>query len=359
MSQSSSNKPFKAVANRKLATAMGLALALSTCVSHALDTQTVAVTSTPETWDLEATLEAVNESTISAQTSGGIKAVHFDVNDRVSKGALLIEIDSTQQRAQLAQAEANLAMATAQNNEAQTNLKRASRLLKQGTMSQGSYDQAEAQAKSTEAGVAAARAELSQAKEQLSYTRVTAPYSGIVKARLVELGELVNPGQPLMTGLALQPLRAVADVPQRLAQQYSAKDQIQVQLGNSSVAASKVTLFPYADPRLHSVRLRAELPADSSSGYFPGMWAKVQIQTGTRDAILVPDSALVKRSEVSAIYVQNGSSWKMRQVRAGKAQGEQVEILSGLKAGEIIAVDGYAALAELATAAKANASADH
>lgn len=316
--------------------------------SH-LETLTLAQQSIPVYYDLEATLEAVNESTISSQTSGAVKAVHFDVNDRVKAGALLIEIDNTQQKASLAQARANQAQAEAQNEDAQILLTRNKRLLKQGSISQGQYDSSVAQAKSTEAAVAATKAAVRQGQEQLSYTRVTAPYGGIVKARLVEVGELVSPGQPMMSGLSLQPLRAIADVPQRLASQYQGDDSVQVVVNGQPQNASKVTLYPFADPQHHSIRLRAELPSNSTSNAIPGMWAQVRLQTGERETLLIPESAIIERSELTAVYIMDDHTPKLRQVRLGNDHNNQREVLSGLNAGEQLILDGYAAMASLSS----------
>ena len=312
-----------------------------------LATRTLALQSVPVYYDLEATLEAVNESTISAQTSGAVKAVHYDVNDEVKAGALLIEIDSTQQQAALAQAQANLAQTEAQNEDAQILLKRNERLLKQGSISQGQYDSTVAQAKSAKAAVEAAKAALLQAQEQLSYTRVKAPYGGIVKARMVEVGELVNPGQPLMSGLALQPLRAIADVPQRLSTQYQGQKSISIVINDQIIPASKVTLFPFADPEHHSIRLRAELPVSTDITSLPGMWAQIRFQTGQRSTLLIPGSSIIERSELTAVYVMDGSIPKMRQIRLGNSHQGQREVLSGLSAGEQLILDGYAAMASL------------
>ncbi len=359
----------------RLMLSLGLT-ALLALPADALETRTLQTSQIPVFYDLEATLEAVNESTISAQTSGAIQAVHVDINDRVKKGTLLIEIDNTQQQAQLAQAEAQLAQAEAQNEDAQILLKRNQRLLKQGTISQGLFDSAEAQAKSTAAAVAAANANVRQARTQLSYTRVIAPYSGIVKARMVQVGELVNPGQPMMTGLALQPLRAVADLPQSIASHFQAshfqasrdqasRDQasqaataIQVLVGDqmTPISADKITLYPYADARYHSVRLRAELPADDNRHLYPGMWARVRLPAGAREGILIPQSAIVRHSEVTSVYILDGKQLKMRQVRLGNSRNGEAEVLAGLVAGDIIAIDGYAALAAIAQQAVAATS---
>lgn len=319
--------------------------------TSATNSQILQATTVPVYFDLEATLEAVHESTISAQTSGAIKAVHYDVNDRVEQGALLLEIVDTQQQAQLEQARANLAQAKAQNEDAQVLLTRNSRLFKQGTLSQGEFDSSNARAKSAAAAVKAAAAALKQAEEQLAYTQVKAPYAGLVKTRYVEVGELVSPGQPLMTGVSLEQLRAVADAPQRIAGQYQDASQIQVRVGEHSINPDSVVLFPYADATHHSVRLRANLPANSldASGraLYPGQWSIIRVQTGERNALLIPASALLQRSELTSVYVLDNGQPELRQVRAGNRHNGMVEILSGLSAGDEIVSDALAQLAAI------------
>ena len=316
----------------------------------ASDTLNIEVRQLPVSYPLEATLEAVNQSTIAAQTPGTVKEIRFDVNDQVEKGALLIRIDDTQQRAAVMQAQANLAQARAQNDDAQALLSRNSRLFQQGTLSQGELDSTKARAKSAAATVNAAQAALQQANEQLAYTRVSAPYSGIVKARHVEIGETVAPGTPLMTGLSLKRLRAVADVPQRLAPHTITKENVSITINGQTLAPQSVTVFPYADPHHRSVRLRADLPATQQARLMPGMWATVIITQGQRPAIMVPESAVIRRSELSAVYVQHNGKARLRQVRVGNPQAnQQLEILSGLSAGDIIYLDGYGQLAADAT----------
>lgn len=317
---------------------------------QALEQQTIQSASIPRYVDLEATLEAVNQSTVSAQTSGAIKAVHFDVNDQVEAGALLIEIDDTQQQAQLQQARANLAQAQAQNEDAQVLLQRNTRLYEQRTLSKGEFDSSNARAKSAAAAVKAAEAALKQAQEQLAYTKVKAPYGGIVRARHVQMGELVIPGQPLMTGLALEPLRAVADLPQQVARQYQSADQISIQLQHSQLQPTEVVLFPFADERHHSVRLRAELPAGSLDGeqrLFPGQWAKIRVLTGERNGILVPTAAILQRAELNSVYVIHNGEPRLRQVRTGERFEGQTEILAGLQTGDVIVTDALAQLAAI------------
>ena len=309
-------------------------------------TETLVRQDIPQHFELEATIEAVNQSTVSAQTSGAVKVILFDVNDTVAKGALLIEIDNTQQLATLAQAKASLAQAQAQNEDAQVLLKRNQRLFRQGTLSQGELDSTSARAKSSAAAVEAASAGVRQASEQLAYTQVRAPYSGVVKARHIAPGELVTPGTPLMTGLSLDRLRAIADLPQRLAEQYQSQQQISIRINNRLIKPAKVTLFPYADSQLHSVRIRADLPADGPP-QIPGSWAKMLFKTGERQVITVPATAVIQRSELSAVYINDRGAIKLRQIRTGNRYGSRIEVLSGLQEGDTVFTSGYATLAKL------------
>lgn len=334
----------------RLALTLALASALSTTAPGvlALETLTIKASSIPVYYDLEASLEAVNQSTVSAQTSGVVKAIFFDVNDAVPAGSVLMHIDNIVQKSSVQQASARLEQARAQNDDAQVLLKRTQNLYAQKTVSQGEYDSILARAKTAQAAVKAAEAGLKQAKEQLEYTEIRAPYSGIVKVRHVEVGELVNPGQPLMTGIATSPLRALAEVPQSLAQDYS-KAQISVWINGEAITPEKTTLFPFADASTHSIRLRAQLPETQTEklNAYPGQWVKVRMQTGTRDTLLVPESAVLRRSELASVYVLHQGKPSLRQVRLGESFNGQIEVLAGLKVGEQILTDALAQLAVL------------
>jgi len=303
----------------------------------------------PNWYALEARMEAVNEATISAQTSGRIQSIAFDVNDYVEKDSIIIQLKNTQQKAAMEQAQAGLKQAMAANQDAQSQLNRSTPLFQQGSVSQRQYDSIKAAAKSAAARVEAAQAQLAQAKEQLSYTQIRAPYSGIVKDRLVEVGESVNPGTPLMTGLSLAKLRAVADIPQRFSPHMSDQSQFKVvyqhQGSQTQLDAERVTLFPYADPNSHSFRVRVEVNAEGSH-LFPGMWVKLHIPMGEIEALRVPKSSIVQKGDLSAVYIKTDNGFRLRQVRLGNEHGENIDVLSGIRSGEEIAADPYSVMAK-------------
>lgn len=322
----------------KLAASLLSLVALS---ATADDLFTAKIQQYPNWFALEAKMEAVNESTLSAQTSGRIQAINVDVNDYVKQGDIIIQLRDKQQRAAVEQAQAGLTQAKAANVDAQSKLKQSRPLYKQGSISKGTFDTIKANSQSAAATVIANTALLKQATEQLSYTQVRAPYSGIVKSRLVEAGESVNPGTPLIVGLSLAKLRAVADIPQRFAPNIGNKSEFQVVNLDQTFKAEKVTVFPYADANSHSFKVRVDINAEGSK-LFPGMWVKLNIPMGKKKALLIPKTAVMQKGELSGVYVKADTGFKLRQVRLGETHSDQINILAGLRDGETIASDAYA-----------------
>ncbi len=328
--------------------------------TNKLETLITRIQTMPSYIELDARLEAINQSTISAQTSGIVEVIKVDINDHVTAGQTLILINDSQQQAQLSQAKANVAQAQALNEDAQILLKRNRSLLAKKTLSQGEFDSSIAKAKSTQAAVLAAQAAAKQAQDQLSYTHVKAPYAGVVSQRMVQVGELVNPGQALMTGFAPQPLRAVTDIPQRLTKHLNSSmvDKIYIQTQDQRFSAKTITLYPYADNRFSSVRARIELPTynNSTSNYStltPGSWVKVALPSVARKGIYVPVSAVLQQGEVAKLFIKDERSdqFKLRYIRLGQRiksaapvdaaddnSVDLIEVSAGLESNEEIAI---------------------
>ncbi|WP_076410266.1 efflux RND transporter periplasmic adaptor subunit [Shewanella sp. UCD-KL12] len=306
-----------------------------------IETMQISLSEQVQWVELDAKLEAVKAATVSAQTSGRVISLHYDVNDIVPQGAALLEITSKEQGAELAAANAELARSIALNTEAQLTRKRYEELFPQGAISQGNMDEAIAQAKSAEQAVSAAKANIVRANESLTYTSVAAPFSGIVTQRHVEQGETVSPGQPLLSGFSLTQMRAVTQVPQRYIDALKQAPEFNVQLNDGrSFSSNQLTIFSFADPQSHSYKVRILLP-ENEANLMPGMWAKAKFSAGTSKSIRLPQSALIKRGELNAVYRQLDGQFVLNQVRIGKKDSDSVEILSGLDTGDTIAVDAY------------------
>lgn len=339
--------------------AVGLSLALAACGGGKkvaelpplpkLDTLTVQANGADQGRAWDGVVEAVQQADLSAQTAGRVVAVEADVNDRVVAGSVLLRLTAVEQQAGANVARAQLRAADAAAAEAEATFARYSALAAKQLVSRLQIDQLRAARDSAVAARDAARAQLAQAGQQADYTVVRAPFAGIVSARRVEPGESIANGQSLMSVYAPGALRIQVQVPQSDADAIRVVRHAQVVLADGhSVDAMQVTVFPSADPATHSVAVRVVLPVLKNPPQ-PGATAKVvfEIPGGTA-VVQIPRSALVQRGEISGVYVLDGNRLSLRQLRLGQRVGEQVEVLAGLKGGEIIAADPVAALQALA-----------
>jgi len=290
-------------------------------------------------------VEAERRSTVSAQVAARIEELPFDVDDYVERGDVIVRFRDQPAAADLKQAEAAAREARARLEEARANHGRISRLYEQKRVSSADMDRATADLQSAQARVEAADGALLAARERYENTLVRAPFAGIVVERHVELGEMATVGTPLMTGLSLEHLRVVVDVPQSDIGALRGGGEARVDLpGGGSLEAEHIRIFPYADPATHTFRVRMRL-AEGQHGIYPGMWVKVRFHTGEDEALLVPAAAVVVRSELTAVYViaEDGAP-RLRQVRLGRELPDgRVMVLAGLDPGERVVTDGDAA----------------
>lgn len=286
---------------------------------------------------LDGIIEAVQQSTVSAQTSGRVTALPFDVDDSVPAGALIVQLEDSEQQARFSQAQAGLAEARAGLTDARQQFARVQSLHERKLVANQALDQARNQLNAAQARLARAEAGLAEAQQQLDYTRITAPYGGILIERHVELGESVNPGQPLLTGLSLEHLRVVVDLPQQYAELAREQRRARVILPDGrALETGEMTFYPYADPASHTFRLRMPL-TEPDGQLYPGMLVKVSVPVATRAALWIPADAILHRSELRAVFVLDENHHpRLRQIRIGVRNGDQVEVLAGLKAGERI-----------------------
>jgi RND family efflux transporter MFP subunit len=291
----------------------------------------------------DGTVEAVDQATVSAQTYGRVIEINYDVNDRVPAGAVILRIHSTEQVASLSQARAELEAASAREADAQLRFERISDMYERRVVAKATLDEARAARDTAVAQLAAARAGLDAAREGVSYTEIRAPYAGVVTQRHVQVGEAVAPGTLLMSGVSLDALRVVVEVPQSVVEQVRRLRKAAVYVDDRRIEAAGLTLFPSAQSESNTFRARIDLPK-GVEGLAPGMFVKVGLVTGEAERLLVPRSAVVERSEMRGVYVVGpGDRVALRQVRLGRVRGDQVEILAGLAAGERIALDPAAA----------------
>ena len=299
----------------------------------------------PHTVDLtlpvEATVEAVTQSTLTAQISGRVLDMRVDAGQSVKKGELLMRIDARE-------AGEAVAGASAQYINAKANYERLQNLRKQGFISAAALDKAKADFE-------AAQAAKGQAGVSLGYANVTAPISGIVAQRLIEQGETAAPGRPLLTIYDPSGLRVTASIPQYQLPQVRNVKEARVEFPELAkwVSAPSVSLLPTADAATHVSQVRVGLPANLEH-VIPGMFARVHFVIGRAERMTVPAGAVVRRGEVAAVYVQNTQgALSLRQLRLGEPlAGDEIEVLAGLASGERVVLDPVKAAIALKSAAK-------
>jgi RND family efflux transporter MFP subunit len=349
--------------------AAGLVLVLAACGSEPpvselpalprLETVTVQAGGDRQGRAWDGVVEAVQQATLAAQTSGRVTAVNVDVNDHVAAGDVLLRLTAVEQQAGANTARAQLRAAEAAAVEAEASYRRYAALASGQYVSRAQIDQARASRDSAVAARDAARAQLAQAGQQTEYTVIRAPFAGIVSAREVEPGESVAPGQPLLSLYAPGALRIEVQVPQSDAAGIRAAARARIVLADGrSLDAARVIVFPAADPSTHSVGVRVLLPGIADAPQ-PGVTAKVVFPiAAATGAVRIPASAVVQRGEISGVYVlAAGDRLGLRQVRLGQRIGDQVEVIAGLKAGDKVARDpvmaGQALVAQRRTVAGA------
>jgi RND family efflux transporter MFP subunit len=319
-----------------------LASCLPTWAALPFATAKVGYQNIDKSYSTEATVEAVRQSTVSAQVSGRITAVNFDVGDFVKAGQVIVRIDPSELSQAAAGSRAQVAQAAAQLANAKANYERQVQLFQQKFISQAALDRATAEYRAAQAGAQAAQAGAGQTATIRSYTTLTAPFSGVVMARHVEVGEMATPGKPLMTGFDPTDLRVVANIPQyKLAEvQKSAKASVEIPSLNKWIEAKGITVLPSADTATHTVKVRIDLP-ENLSGVIPGIYARAYFSTGEARKLVIPYSAVLRRSEITGVYVVDARNHvSLRQLRLGEpsAKGD-VEVLAGLNPGDTIALD--------------------
>jgi RND family efflux transporter MFP subunit len=293
------------------------------------------------------TLHARETAMISAQVMGRIQQVLVREGDSVRAGQTLVVLDDAALRASFEQAQAGVKAAQNAQAAAQTNatlaastLDRYKQLESQKSVSPQEMDEvsrrAEAAAASLEAVRAqtdAARAQASGARTMLGYTRLVAPFSGIVTARMADPGTMAAPGVPLLQVDQAGALQLQATVDESVIGTIHKGMKVQVAVDNANLTGVVAEIVPAADPSSRSFLVKIDLP--SSTQMHAGMYGTAEFANGIRQAILIPRSAVVFRGSLACVYVLNGQGIaQLRYLTLSAPQGNLVEVLSGVSSGE-------------------------
>ena len=326
--------------------------------SHALVTATVGAAGPGHSNGFDGVVEAVRQTVLAAQVAGAVVALDVRVGDAVKAGQVLARIDARAADQNTAASDAQVMAARASLDMATKDLERQRQLFQKSYISQGALERAESQFKSTQAQVAAQLAQAGATRTQSGFFVVKAPYAGIVSEVPIALGDMAMPGRALVSMYDPTSLRVTVSVPQSAALGLQKDAAVRIQLpglpaGLEWVTPSRTVVLPTVDPGTHSVQLRLEIPppapgapGDPATVLAPGLFARAWLPgaVGGPARLIVPAGAVVRHAEMTGLYVVGADGRPvLRQVRLGSMQGDSVEILSGVSAGERVALDPQAA----------------
>jgi len=318
-----------------------------------LTTAVVQSPGTGESASFDGVVEAVRQTVVSAQVPGAVVAIEVKVGDVVKAGQVLARIDARAAEQNVAASDAQVQSARATLEVATKEFDRQKQLFEKNYTSQAALERAEAQFKATQAQVSAQLAQAGAARAQSGFFVVKAPYGGVVSEVPITLGDMAMPGRALLTIYDPAALRVTASVPQtdiaRIASGKPTKIQFPgLPADRQWAAPTHVTMLPTADPGTHTAQIRLDLPA-TVGNVAPGTFARVWLpmQGAATPRLYVPTKAVVRRAEMTGVYVLDANGHPiLRQVRLGRAVDDTVEILSGVTAGERVALDPQVAARE-------------
>lgn len=313
---------------------------------QAIPVRIVHVTQETLPWVVESVgrLAPQREVTLSAEVSGVVAAYHADVGDRVKAGQVLVALDATDYRLALQEAEANHEMAVSRLNLAKKMYERAQTLLPRKVITPDDFDKVEAEYISAGAAMSRVKVLVDVAKERLDKTRIRSSFDGLVEARLIEIGQMLGSGQPVMT---------VADLnSMRLKIHLAEKDY--VHLDPQDVVA--ITLEAFPEKAVKGRIDRIGIKADDRTNTFAveillqnpdvvlkaGMTARTRITIRVEpNAVLIPQSTVqYKRDRQEVFVVGSGQRAEPRAVTLGRSVDGRIQILSGLTPGDQLIVSG-------------------
>ena len=285
-------------------------------------------TSVPIRVEVTGQVAPISQATLASRIQGTIDKLLVREGTQVSKGQLLIQLDSRD-------LQADLARASAEVENAKPHLDRMNQLYAQDAVSKQEMENATR-------GYRVAEANRKAVEAQLSYTTVRAPFDGVITEKKVEAGELASPGQPLLKMEDPWRLRLEATVGEGDLKAVSRGDKIQViidALEGQALTGIVSHILPTGDPHTHTFMVKVDLP--KTVGLKAGMFGRFQLDKGATQSILVPSAAIVERGELTSLFVVGADRIaRLRWVKPGRRFEKNVEVLSGINVGERVLTDG-------------------
>ena len=311
-----------------------------------------------QTLALPGSLQGVQQATLAARSAGYVKRWTKDIGSHVEKGELLAEIESPEVDQQLSQAQAARQQTAASLALAQSTVARWEALRRKDVVSQQELDERRSSASQAAANLAAAEANVQRLRQLQGFTRVTAPFAGVITRRNVDVGDLIDSsGRTLFVLTQMDPLRVYVNVPQSYAQLVRPGQQVvvtQAELRGRSFPGTVARTAASIDATTRTMQVEIAL-ANKDGTLLPGAYVQVELPLASAKTLVVPTNVLLFRGEGSRVAVVDGNSRvHLKPVTLGRNLGESIEVVDGIGAGERLVVNPSDALAEGDTVALAD-----
>lgn len=294
--------------------------------------------SRPRTESAVGTIRAVHETAIGSKLLARVVEINLKAGRAVQEGDVLVRLDSTDLRAKLRQAEAAVASAEAILAQATSDEKRYAQLVRSRTVSQQEYERSVAALRSAEADLLRAKETVNEVQATLDWATIRSPIDGIVIDKRVDVGDMVIPGQLLVTLFDPKRMQLVASVRESLTRQLHVGQSIGVRIeGLDKQCSGTVSeIVPEAQSASRSFQVKVTGPCPT--GIYSGMFGRILIPLENERILVVPRAAVRKVGQLELVQVVENGRVANRAIRTGREFGEEAEILSGLREGEMVVV---------------------
>lgn len=314
--------------------------AVSSSTVKGIKTEIVHTSNVPRVIELTGSLQANQVSQIASKLMAHVVDVNVSEGSRVSSGQTLVKLDPSEVKAQLDQASAGKQAAEVEYEYARTTYLRYKDLYQQGGVSKQQLDDATARYNAAQAAIEQARASSQLAAVSSSYATVTAPFKGVITKKMVEVGDMASPGQPLLT-IEQSPYYLEVAVQESLSGQVKIGQQVKVRLDaiNSVKTGRVYQILPAIDPSSHTFIAKIMLPEDPTIR--SGMYGTAYLPVGQISTILVANAAVVRWSDFTGVFtIDKTNTVHLQYVSLGETFGDNVAVVSGLQDGDRIITVG-------------------
>ena len=278
------------------------------------------------TEEVAGTVNPKLQSVIEAKVSGRIDKMLVTPGQHVKEGELLAQLDAREVQARLDQA-------SAVREQTDNDLKRFSDLLAKRAVTQQEFEAVQSKAR-------VAKAAVIEAETMLGYTKITAPFDGVITRKLADVGDLALPGKPLLQMEAPNELRFDAAVPEAIIGKVALGAKLNLRVGSAGMEGVVSEIAPAADPNSRTFLVKLDLPPGPELR--TGQFGRVEIPVSEISVLRVPVAAVLKRGQMELLFVVTGKRAQLRIVKTGKQIGGEIELVSGIDSGEQVVTEGAA-----------------